>query len=85
MDSFVIKGGIPLHGDVTIGGAKNAVLPIMAAALLTAERCVIHRVPELSDVQFMGRILELLGAKRFLSTAGCVTIQAGQNQRSGRL
>lgn len=62
MDSLLIKGGIPLHGEVTISGAKNAVLPIMAATLLTAERCVIRRVPDLSDVRFMGQILTSLGA-----------------------
>ena len=63
MDSLLIKGGIPLHGDVTISGAKNAVLPIMAATLLTAEPCVIRRVPNLSDVKFMGEILVSLGAE----------------------
>ncbi len=62
MDSFLIKGGRPLEGDVHISGAKNSVLPIMAAALLTPERCVIRRVPNLSDVHFMGQILESLGA-----------------------
>jgi UDP-N-acetylglucosamine 1-carboxyvinyltransferase len=63
MESLLIKGGVPLHGEVTISGAKNAALPIMAATLLTAEPCVIHRVPDLSDVRFMGQILESLGAK----------------------
>ncbi|MEO7298847.1 MAG: UDP-N-acetylglucosamine 1-carboxyvinyltransferase [Verrucomicrobiota bacterium] len=63
MDSLSIKGGIPLHGEVTISGAKNAVLPIMAATLLTAETCVINRVPDLSDVKFMGQILSSLGAE----------------------
>src|SRR5678815_5411341 len=62
MESLLIKGGVPLHGEVQISGAKNAVLPIMAATLLTAEKCVIHRVPDLSDVQFMGKILSSLGA-----------------------
>jgi UDP-N-acetylglucosamine 1-carboxyvinyltransferase len=62
MDSFLIKGGAPLHGEVQISGAKNAVLPIMAAALLTSEPCLIRRVPDLSDVRFMGRILQSLGA-----------------------
>ncbi|NDF01643.1 MAG: UDP-N-acetylglucosamine 1-carboxyvinyltransferase, partial [Verrucomicrobia bacterium] len=61
MDSLLIKGGVPLHGSVQISGAKNAVLPIMAATLLTAEPCVIRNVPDLSDVKFMGRILESLG------------------------
>src|SRR5256885_10850221 len=63
MDSLLIKGGVPLKGEVTISGAKNAVLPIMAATLLTPEPCVIHRVPDLSDVRFMGQILTSLGAK----------------------
>ncbi len=63
MDSLLIKGGVPLHGEVTISGAKNAVLPIMAATLLTAEPCVIHRVPNLSDVKFMAQILTSLGAQ----------------------
>jgi UDP-N-acetylglucosamine 1-carboxyvinyltransferase len=63
MDSLQIKGGVPLHGEVHISGAKNAVLPIMAATLLTAEPCVIRRVPRLSDVDFMGKILTSLGAK----------------------
>src|SRR5512144_3107563 len=63
MDSFLIKGGVPLHGEVTISGAKNAVLPIMAAALLTSEPCLIRRVPNLSDVRFMGQILTWLGAQ----------------------
>jgi UDP-N-acetylglucosamine 1-carboxyvinyltransferase len=62
MDRFLIKGGIPLHGEVMVSGAKNAALPIMAASLLTAEPCVIRRVPNLSDVHFMGQILASLGA-----------------------
>jgi UDP-N-acetylglucosamine 1-carboxyvinyltransferase len=63
MDSLLVKGGVPLHGEVAISGAKNAVLPIMAATLLTSEPCVIRRVPNLSDVRFMGQILTWLGAQ----------------------
>jgi UDP-N-acetylglucosamine 1-carboxyvinyltransferase len=63
MDSLLIKGGTPLRGEVTISGAKNAVLPILAATLLTNEACVIHRVPNLSDVRFMCQILTWLGAE----------------------
>jgi len=63
MDSLLIKGGVPLHGEVQIGGAKNAVLPIMAATLLTGDKCIIRRVPKLSDVRFMGQILTWLGAQ----------------------
>lgn len=63
MDSLLIKGGVPLNGEVTISGSKNAVLPIMAATLLTSSPCVIRRVPNLSDVKFMTQILAWLGAQ----------------------
>ncbi|HSA01373.1 MAG TPA: UDP-N-acetylglucosamine 1-carboxyvinyltransferase, partial [Candidatus Paceibacterota bacterium] len=63
MDSFIITGGRPLEGEVTVGGAKNAALPILAATLLTSEPCVIRRVPNLSDIKFMAMILESLGAE----------------------
>ncbi len=63
MDSLLIKGGVPLRGEVMISGAKNAVLPIMAATLLTQEPCLIRRVPDLSDVRFMAQILTWLGAE----------------------
>jgi UDP-N-acetylglucosamine 1-carboxyvinyltransferase len=63
MDSFLIDGGLPLNGEVTISGSKNAVLPILAATLLTSETCIIRRVPDLSDVGFMLKILQSLGAE----------------------
>jgi UDP-N-acetylglucosamine 1-carboxyvinyltransferase len=63
MDSLLIRGGVPLNGEVRISGAKNAVLPIMAATLLTPEECVIHNVPNLEDVRTMMRILQSLGVK----------------------
>jgi len=75
MDSLEIKGGVPLHGDVRISGAKNAVLPILAATLLTPERCVIRNVPDLSDVVFMARILKSLGARVRLE-GGAITVEA---------
>src|SRR5712675_456741 len=75
MDSLLIKGGVPLRGEVTISGAKNAVLPIMAATLLTSEPCVIRRVPDLSDVKFMAKILISLGAKVEVE-GDTVTVQA---------
>src|SRR4029079_18799108 len=82
MDSLSIKGGVPLHGEVTISGAKNAVLPIMAATLLTAEPCVIRRVPDLSDVKFMAKILISLGAKVEMK-GDTVTVQARKLQPVG--
>ncbi|HZF02062.1 MAG TPA: UDP-N-acetylglucosamine 1-carboxyvinyltransferase [Methylomirabilota bacterium] len=75
MESFLIKGGVPLHGEVEISGSKNAALPIMAATLLTDEPCVIRGVPDLSDTQFMAQILESLGAQvKF--TNGMLTVWA---------
>jgi UDP-N-acetylglucosamine 1-carboxyvinyltransferase len=82
MESLLIKGGVPLHGEVAISGAKNAVLPIMAATLLTSEPCVIRRVPNLSDVRFMGQILNWLGAQvRFED--GTVRIHAKKIKGAG--
>lgn len=82
MESLLIKGGVPLHGAVKISGAKNAVLPILAATLLTADKCVIHHVPDLSDVQFMGKILSSLGADvKFVD--GTVTVQAARIKPHG--
>jgi UDP-N-acetylglucosamine 1-carboxyvinyltransferase len=75
MDSFLIKGGVPLHGEVTISGSKNAALPILAATLLTDEPCVIRRVPDLSDTRFMLKILESLGATTSFE-AGTVRVHA---------
>jgi UDP-N-acetylglucosamine 1-carboxyvinyltransferase len=77
MDSLLIKGGTPLHGEVKISGAKNAVLPIMAATLLTGETCVIRRVPDLSDVGFMAKILSSLGAQVTVD-GDTVTVRAGK-------
>jgi UDP-N-acetylglucosamine 1-carboxyvinyltransferase len=82
MDSLLIKGGVPLEGEVTISGAKNAVLPIMAATLLTREPCVIHHVPDLSDVRFMSQILTWLGAEVRVQK-GTVHVQAKKVKGAG--
>src|SRR5262245_51177376 len=82
MESLLIKGGVPLCGDVAISGAKNAVLPIMAATLLTNEPCVIRRVPDLSDVKFMGQILNWLGAQVRID-GGTVRVQAKKIKGQG--
>jgi len=63
VDKFVIDGPTPLHGDVRVEGAKNAVLPLMAAALLARGKSVISNVPDLRDVTTMVNMLDLLGAK----------------------
>ncbi|PIP20875.1 MAG: UDP-N-acetylglucosamine 1-carboxyvinyltransferase [Candidatus Omnitrophica bacterium CG23_combo_of_CG06-09_8_20_14_all_40_11] len=61
MDKLVIEGGIRLKGEVTVSGSKNAVLPILAATLLTDEPCVIKNVPNLRDTNTMLKILRSLG------------------------
>jgi UDP-N-acetylglucosamine 1-carboxyvinyltransferase len=62
LDRLVIRGGRRLKGEVQIGGAKNAALPIMAASLLSEGDCIVNRVPNLKDVMTMGRLLANLGA-----------------------
>ena len=61
MDKFRIRGGRRLHGEVAISGAKNAALPEMCAALLTAERVQLHNVPGLNDVATMTKLLRTMG------------------------
>lgn len=62
MAKFLVKQSGPLKGEVSISGSKNAVLPIMAATLLTEEECIIKDVPALRDVDVMCELLESLGA-----------------------
>ena len=62
-ERIIIKGGKQLRGEVSIGGAKNAVLKLIAAALLLDDICEIHNVPELSDVQTMIEVINHLGVK----------------------
>ncbi|MCL5023901.1 MAG: UDP-N-acetylglucosamine 1-carboxyvinyltransferase [Nitrospirae bacterium] len=62
MDKLLLQGGVKLRGEVSIGGAKNAALPIMVASLLARGENVIHRVPGLVDVMTMGKLLANLGA-----------------------
>ena len=75
MDCLVIKGGTPLKGDIKISGAKNAALPLMAATLLTRDECVLRNLPNLSDVQYMARILKSLGATVEMNR-GTIRVQA---------
>ncbi|NHN88150.1 UDP-N-acetylglucosamine 1-carboxyvinyltransferase [Acetobacter conturbans] len=57
MDRFIIRGGKPLHGKITIGGAKNAGLKLMVAGLLTAERLTLTNVPRIADIATMRDLL----------------------------
>lgn len=62
MSEYEIRGSIPLKGTVKIGGSKNAVLPIMAATVLTSGRSTLKHVPRLKDVDVMQEVLTYLGA-----------------------
>ena len=63
MDKLIVTGKKAIHGEVTISGAKNAVLPIIVGALLAEDITVLHDVPKLSDVATIKEVLEILGAK----------------------
>ncbi len=63
MDKLIIRGGRQLHGEVLISGAKNAALPELCAALLTAEPVTLTNVPRLQDVATMRRLLDNMGVK----------------------
>ncbi|MEK9143053.1 MAG: UDP-N-acetylglucosamine 1-carboxyvinyltransferase, partial [Patescibacteria group bacterium] len=81
MDTFIITGGKPLRGEVTLGGAKNVALKLLVVSLLTDEPLVIHNVPEICDVSLMLEVLESLGVK--VSRSG-VTITA-QNDHTDQI
>ncbi len=63
VEKFYIKGGTPLRGEVLIGGAKNSVLKLMAAALLAKGESKIYNVPDLTDVEIMLQVINSLGVK----------------------
>ena len=76
-DKFYIKGGTPLRGEVSIGGAKNSVLKLMAAAILAKGETKIYNVPDLTDVEIMLNVIAQLGTKTSYDKAGkSVTIDA---------
>jgi len=63
LDSYEIWGGRPLHGEVTVSGAKNAVLPILAASIMVKGETILEHCPDLADVEQMCSILEHLGCQ----------------------
>lgn len=63
MEAFVVEGGVALRGEARVDSAKNAVLPILAAAVLTPEKNVLHNVPDITDVGHMAAILTMLGCR----------------------
>jgi len=86
MSKFIITGRKKLQGLVPVFGNKNAILPIMAACLLTKEDCVLENVPPIKDVFFMAEILKELGAKVEFSKKNKLLINAaGVNKSSLKL
>src|SRR6185437_3238634 len=81
MDRIRIRGGRPMAGEIAIGGAKNAALPLMAAGLLTSARLVLSNVPRLADIHTMAQLLAQHGIAvepldndvRLLSLGGAIT------------
>jgi UDP-N-acetylglucosamine 1-carboxyvinyltransferase len=63
MDRIVVRGGVPLRGEVSVGGSKNAALPLLFATLLTEKECRLERVPRLVDIRTALRLLRELGAQ----------------------
>jgi UDP-N-acetylglucosamine 1-carboxyvinyltransferase len=74
MDKFIVNGPTRLEGTIEISGAKNAVLPLMAAALLARGESVIENTPRLRDVNTMVRLLDMLGARVDHAEDGTMTI-----------
>lgn len=76
MDRFIIRGGKKLNGTITIGGAKNAALPIIAAAVFAGEPCRIENIPEISDVRMMIKILRYIGAEVTVPEKGVIIVDS---------
>jgi UDP-N-acetylglucosamine 1-carboxyvinyltransferase len=75
MEKLIVTGGQDLEGDIYTSGSKNSALPILAATLLTRDQCVIRRVPDLSDTNYMVQILAALGA-HVERASGTVAVEA---------
>jgi UDP-N-acetylglucosamine 1-carboxyvinyltransferase len=76
MEKFVIQGGVPLSGEITAAGNKNAALPILAASLLSDEELVLSNVPRIRDTETQVAVLERLGVKVDWSEADRLRLQA---------
>jgi len=74
MDKLLIEGGVPLHGEVAISGAKNAALPILCACLLTSEPLRLTNLPALRDVDTMLKLLVQMGVRVSREGAGSVVL-----------
>ncbi len=81
MENIVIQGGVPLHGSVESSGAKNAALPLLAAAILADGPVTFHRIPHLNDITTMTNLLAWQGAEVAYDDQDCLTIDTrGSNK-----
>jgi UDP-N-acetylglucosamine 1-carboxyvinyltransferase len=78
MDKLLIRGGRSLNGNVAIAGAKNAALPELCAALLTADTVTLANVPRLQDVSTMVKLIRHMGVSAERNEAGDMVLNAGQ-------
>ena len=81
MEQYAIKGGIPLVGEVEIGGANNAALTILAAAIMTDETVLIDNVPDVSDINILLQAMENVGA--IITRVDRHTVKINGSQISG--
>jgi len=79
---IVIEGRHPLQGEVEVGGAKNAALPIIAATLLTADECVIENIPYIEDIRNIVRILQLFGVAARFEQSNTLRVKATRISKS---
>ena len=77
MDKFRIQGGVPLEGEIAVGGAKNSALPALAACLLTSDPVTLRRIPPVRDIGTMQQLLRHAGAELEVAD-GNVTVRAAQ-------
>ena len=70
MDKFVIRGGNPLVGTISVSGAKNSALPCMAAAILTEEEVTLENIPDVRDIETERKLLVAMGAEVELGSDG---------------
>jgi UDP-N-acetylglucosamine 1-carboxyvinyltransferase len=76
MDKLAIEGGVPLRGEISVSGAKNSALPVLAACLLTREPVVLKRIPRVRDIGTMEKLLRYTGCTVEVE-GGCVRVNAG--------
>ena len=78
MEQYIIKGGNPLVGEVSIGGAKNAALGILAAAIMTDETVTIENLPDVNDTNVLLQAIASIGGKVDRINANTVKINGSQ-------